>query len=254
MASIEVLEQELEQTEGNIEGLQDTLGMNRAKDLLKIITPAGKMKGEITGLTPAQYREFVGKSPSPLLLRKVEGQTTKKIPWDLILDQLASERGYKSDEALKEAIEAAKDDTKELEELKRRRDGLIEDIRGKVKKTLVGIETLVLERQSEMFPKETLQEEVTQINGSEIKTYRQHPYWTIEVDLDKDGKVDHKFKLRYAKEARKLVQIAISDIRQKKTMALQSRIKRSYAPKRKPRMTKSRRQDAPTIQRIRLRS
>jgi len=238
MASIQDLEQELEQTEAKMEGLTDSLATNKAKDLVKIITPTGAMKGHITGLTVAQYREFIGSSPSPKLLRKLEGQTTEKIPWHLIFDQLATERGFESDEALKEAIEAAKDDTRELEKLKHQRDVLIDDIRGKVKKELIEVETLVMERQSEMFPKETLREEVTEVDGSEITAYRQHPYWTIEVDLDKDGKVDHKFRIRYAKEARKLVQIAISDIRQKKRLALQIRTKRSYAPKRRVRMTK----------------
>jgi len=235
MPGIEVLEKELDEAEANIEGLQESIRVNRASDLVKIITPTGKMKGDITGLTPHQYREFIGRSPDPKLLRKLEDQTTGKIPWNLILDQLAGERGFESDEELKDAIISVKDEQGQLEDMKHHRDVLIDDIKAKIKKELVEVRTIVMERQSEMFPRETYKEEVTAVNGSEITAHRQHPYWTIEVDLDNDGKIDHRFTIRYAKDARRLIQVAIGDIRRKRMLALKGRRKTRYAPKRRAR-------------------
>ena len=239
MPSIDELEQELGEAEASIEGLRASLEENRAKDLTKIIVPTGKMKGEITGLTPRQYEEFVGRRPSPTLLRKLEGQTTEKIPWNLVLDQLASERGYDSDEALKDAIEAAKEDTEELEGLKHSRDTLISDIKTKIQEGILGVDTFKVTRESDL-PNGMLKGEVTEVNGSEIEAYRQHSYWTIEVDLDNDGVVDHKFKIRYAKEARKLIAMAIRDITDKKMAEFEPRKRVKYRARRRPKVKRFR--------------
>lgn len=239
MASIDELEQELGETEASIEGLRASLEENRAKDLTKIITPTGKMAGDITGLTPRQYEEFVGRRPNPTLLRKLEGQTTEKIPWNLVLDQLASERGYDSDEALKDAIEAAKADTKELEDLKHNRDALIDTIKDKVQEGILDVDTIKVTRESDL-PNGMLKGEVTEVDGSEIGAYRQHSFWTIEVDLDNDGVVDHKFRIRYAKEARKIIAMAVKDLAEKKMAELEPRRRVKYRAKRRPKVKRYR--------------
>ena len=239
MPSIDELERELGEAEASIEGLRASLEENRAKDLIKIITPTGKMAGDITGLTPRQYEEFVGRRPSPTLLRKLEGQTTEKIPWNLVLDHLASERGYSGDEELKDAIEAAKADTKELEGLKHSRDILISDIKDKIQEGILGVDTFKVTRESDI-PNGMLKGEVTEVNGSEIGAYRQHSFWTVEVDLDNDGVIDHKFTIRYAKEARKLIAMAIKDITDKKMVELEPRRHMKYRVKRRPKVKKYR--------------
>lgn len=232
MPSIERQEQELFEIEAQIEGLRDSLESNKAKDLVKLIVPTGKMKGEITGLTRQQYRGMIGREPSPRLLAKLEGQTTEKIPWHLALDQLATERGYSSDEELKEAIQDARSDTEELEGLKRSRDALISDIKAKVQKGILDVDTIKVTRESDL-PNGMLKGELTEVNGSEIGAYRQHSFWSIEVDLDNDGVIDHKFRIRYAKEARKLIAMAIKDIQRKRGLALKGKKVSQYKPRRR---------------------
>ncbi len=214
MEKFEEIEQELNEVEGELEGLSQSFQGNRAKDLVRLVVPTGKLKGELTGLTRKQYRDMIGTEPSPRLLWKLEGQTTKKIPWDLALDVLASERGFNSDEDLRDAIIAAKEDKQEIDRLTSRSKALIADIQASVTEGLFDVRKFKLERQG-VLPGIVIKSEKTEVNGAEVEAYRQHSYWTIEVDLDDDGVVDHKFEIRYAKEARELVDLAVKDIKKR---------------------------------------
>lgn len=92
--SVEELEQELTESEAKLEGLEETLAGSKAADLTGLVTKGGKMRGHLTGLTPLQYEKYLGRKPPPGLLVKAKDATTRKVQWDKVLDQLASERGY----------------------------------------------------------------------------------------------------------------------------------------------------------------
>lgn len=244
MEKYEELENELYEVEGELEGLRQSFQENRAKDLVKLVVPTGKAKGELVGLTRKQYRDMIGVEPSPKLLAKLEGQTTKKIPWHLALDQLATERGYAGDEELREAIISAREDRQEIDRLSSRSAGLIADIQETVGKGLFQVKKFKMERQG-VLPGIDIPTEKTEVNGAEVEAYRQHSYWTIEVDLDNDGVVDHKFEIRYAKEARKLVGLAVADIK-KKEQAKREEFHPIKKKRKKRRVRKVRRSNLPT--------
>lgn len=82
-----------------IDVLQETVQSSRARRLVKYIKRTGPHKGELIDFTPRQYRELTGNIATKAILR--EG----KIPWEWALDQIASEFGYSSDEALKKDVE-----------------------------------------------------------------------------------------------------------------------------------------------------
>jgi len=103
---LEAAEQELRETEEasyrlgvEIDMLQEIVQSSRARRLVKYIKRSGPHKGELIDFTPGQYRELTGSIATKAILR--EG----KIPWEWSLDQIASELGYSSDEALKKDVE-----------------------------------------------------------------------------------------------------------------------------------------------------
>jgi len=200
VTSFEELDQDLAQTNEEIAGLEESLKENRAADLTRIITTGGKGKGELQGLTRKQYRDLTGGEPSPKLLTKIEGGTTEKIPWHLVLDQLAGERGYHSDEDLKEAVEKAADDKARVDSLKARRDQLISDINRK-RQAKPDIETVKLTGTAPVTKDDTKQE-VTEVDGLEIKSTRQPSYWRVESSQSPE-----KVAIRLAPPMRKLVKL-----------------------------------------------
>jgi soluble cytochrome b562 len=107
--------------EARIEGLEQTVQASRARKLIKYIRRTGEYKGEIIDFTPAQYRDITGKDPKKAIIRQ------GKIPWEWALDDIATELGYRSDEALKNDIEKTLKILHQIDELKRER-GVAADI------------------------------------------------------------------------------------------------------------------------------
>ena len=107
--------------EAEIEGLEDTVQGSRARKLIKYVRRTGEYKGEIIDFTPAQYRDITGKDPRKAIIRQ------GKIPWEWALDGIATELGYRSDEALKNDIEKTLKLLHRIDELKRER-GVAADI------------------------------------------------------------------------------------------------------------------------------
>lgn len=238
MLSVEELEQELYESEAKAEGLAETIAGSRVADLVEVVSKVGKMKGHITGLTTRQYEKFIGVKPPAHLLVVAKEATTSKVPWHLVLDQLASERGYKSDEELKEALEEAKDDIADLEEVKAASRTLLNEIVDKLKAE-PEVETIRLEEPTPQFPDTEVMAEVTLVNGMRFRLRRQHSYWVLDTK-------DKKIKVRYAKDARKLARMATrefqSDIKEARTLQLKSKQKmRLLARKRriKPKSTRT---------------
>jgi len=231
----------LQEAEANTEALEESLAGSKVADLTELVTKGGKMKGHLTGVTPKQYRKFLGKEAPPDLLKKARDATTRKISWDLALDQLASERGYKSDEELRDAIEQAHDAKKGIEEGKARQKLLRNEIFDLMRQD-PSVEKVVLDDVCPQFPESTCTAEVTLVNGMEFRLRRQHSYWRIDAG-------DKSFRNRYAKDARALAAVATkqykADIREAKAGKLQREKQGMRLTRKSPRITPLR----PTLRR-----
>ena len=226
MKSIEELEQELLEAEAEGESLASSMGTSRVDDLTGLISKSGKMKGHLTGLTAKQYEKLIGRPPAPGLLTKSRDATTRKVQWDMVLDQLATERGYKSDEALKEAIEQAHDNQEELEGIKSSvkylRDAILDKLKAEPE-----VETIKLDDTCPQFPNSTCEAEVTLMNGMSFRLRRQHSYWRVDTG-------DKSFRIRYAIDARKLGRVIEKDFKTKMVAERTEKFKRKklYRPRR----------------------
>lgn len=117
---VEQLSLSLEGVKGEIEGIQQHLVTDKARRLVGLIKKTGWRKGEISNLTIKQYRELTGKSPLPNILTADK----KHVRWEYSLDDIATQHGYTSGEALKEGIERASEDMARLAGLTRERSYL----------------------------------------------------------------------------------------------------------------------------------
>ncbi len=100
----EYTEQDIAQMDEELQGLREWLRTERAATdpRLTNILRRTRKTGEVSNLTKAQYMEITGKrSVSPAILTK-DG---KFVRWEYALDDIATELGYQSSDALKEAIE-----------------------------------------------------------------------------------------------------------------------------------------------------
>lgn len=209
MSKIEELEQEVFETEGKAFALREALQDNRVADLTGLITATGKLKGELKGITPKQFKEIIGREPRPSIIMVAKDETQKKIPYELVLDQLMSERGFNDIEKFKDAIEAAHKDKIELEGLWRERDIIINDITAELKRGTLKTETISVQRELPIFTESKGPATIKKVDGASATKRRQHSFWRIDVDLDGDGKVDKSFRIRYAREAEQVVNKAI---------------------------------------------
>lgn len=233
MGKLDELEREVFETEGKAFALREALQDNRVADLTGLITAAGKLKGHLKGITPRQFKEIIGREPSPSIVMIAKDETQAKIPYELVLDQVMSERGYKDVEEFKEAIEAAHKDKAELESLWHDRDILIDDITAELKRGKLKSETMVVQRELPIFTESKGPAKVTKVDGASATSRRQHSFWRIDVDLDGDGKVDKSFRIRYAREAEKIVGQAI---RQSKALIERQLEQRLTFAKRPPKL------------------
>ena len=207
--SVEQLEREVFETESKALGLQESLAESRVADLTGLITASGKLKGHLKGITPKQFRDIIGRDPLPSSIQVAKDETQAKIPYELALDQVMSERGFNDVEDIKEAIEKAHSDKAALERLWKDRDILINDITAELKSGVLKAETIVVQRELPIFTETKGPAKVTKVNGSSTTSRRQHSFWRVDVDLDGDGKVDKSFRVRYAVDAKRIVGKAI---------------------------------------------
>ena len=229
MRSVEELEQELYESEATFEGLEQGLAGSRVADLTDLVSKTGKMRGHLTGLTSKQYEKAIGRKPPPGLLVKARDATTRKVQWDMVLDQIATERGYKSDEALREAIEEAHEAKQELEKGKAEQRALRNEIIDRLKAE-PEVETITLDDACPQFPDSVCSAEVTMVNGMTFRLRRQHSYWRVDAG-------EQSFKIRYARDARKLAKLVTRDYSEKIRTARVVRLKKRRIPKsrRRPR-------------------
>ncbi len=101
------------EVQAEIEGLKELLQGNRAKNLTYLIDPK---EGEITYIKPSDFRKLTGQR-APGAIIKVKGRR-ERIPWEQGLDKIATDRGYRNAQQLKNDIEKARKDREKLERLR----------------------------------------------------------------------------------------------------------------------------------------
>lgn len=117
----------LDTVRAEIEALKEALTTESATNLVYIIKRTGWQKGEISNLTLKQYREITGKtSISPNILTPDK----KHIRWEYALDDIATQMGYRSGDALRDAIVRAGESFARLATLSRERSYLTSTIKG----------------------------------------------------------------------------------------------------------------------------
>lgn len=193
-----------------IKELSDSIKQSPARRLVPLITRKGAFKGEVHALTPKQYRRYMGKEPRPSIIQ--DG----KIPWHLALDELASERGYKGDEQLKEAIEKLRNDMTRLAELKKERNYIKSQVAEGLRKGPKR-ETVKTTAAAPVYPKdENVRAEETTVDGTEILSRRNPSFHRVEVDdTGTEKKPDNAYLVRYKRQADKLVSAAVQDAKVK---------------------------------------
>ena len=92
----------IEEMGAEVAGLKEWLKTEPATKLVDIINKTGWHKGEIKDLTLKQYRDITGKRE---ILPNILTKDKKHVRWEYALDEVATELGYESDEALKTEIE-----------------------------------------------------------------------------------------------------------------------------------------------------
>lgn len=142
-----------------IDVLQETVQSSPASRLVKYIKRAGPHKGELIDFTPRQYRELTGGIATKAILR--EG----KIPWEWSLDQIASELGYSSDEALKKDVEKMLHDIHRIDDMKWEQSNI--DIQERVYRSFIED----LER--ELVPKTRREELIMYDRGHTLEELRE---------------------------------------------------------------------------------
>lgn len=196
---------ELEQLKTRRDILASELKGNRVARYIPMITTKGKLKGELSHLTIKQFKDFTGSDPRQSII--VDG----KVPWHLALDTIATESGFKSDEAFRDAVLKAKDSQDELAAIKREIKGKREDTE-KARKTIPKAEQAKLEGTAPVFPKqETTPEVLTEVNGLVMRRRRNPSFWQVESDTDGDKKPDTVVRIRYSDQAEKVVKEAVKD-------------------------------------------
>lgn len=206
-----------------IEVLRDEIKSSPVRRLLPLITRAGNYRGEIKYLTPKQYTKYFGGTARPSVV--VNG----KIRWEHVLDQLASEYGYKSDEDLKEAIEKLGGQVAELKRLRGEKRSIREDI-ATVETTKPKPEVSEFSDTPPVFDKEhdTVKAVVVEVPGLEVKRRRNPSFHQVEVDnTDTEKKPDFTFRVRYSSDAIKLSNTAIREHIGKPRRARQKHHRRS---------------------------
>ena len=182
--------------EAKIEGIEETLSNEPARRLLKYITRLGDYKGELQYLTPKMYKQMIGKPPKSAIVNK-QG----KIPWELALDDIATELGYSSDEALKKAVEKSRAMELQREKLKHLLAVGKEEARADLKcKATENIEGACSRK---TIHGDWCKGKLVECANAEITAIKQPSLWRLHIAKvgekpDSDNQVG---EVRYAKEA-----------------------------------------------------
>lgn len=179
--------------------LKEGLHNSKTARYTELITAHGKFKGDLKHLTPKQYERFTGRKPHPGIMKG------KHIPWENILDQLATQAGCRNEEEMKDKIMQDREYQKELRLVTSEIKALKSE-RGKP----VKIEIYKLTGTPPVFPKDgESKEKVAQVGDMELKSRRNPSFYQVESDTTPgDGKPDAAFRVRYAKEADQLMREA----------------------------------------------
>lgn len=191
------LRQQHDQATARIKELQAEIKGSPVRDLLGIIKRRGNYKGEVKDLTPRQFEKIFRQKPRPSIIDPHSG----KVNWWLALDQIAAERGYKSDESLKEDIERLSGQIHELKALRSEKRGIKSDITTAETKPPKK-QIVIVNANPPVFPKgETTKAIVTQVDGYTMEAARNPSFYQIS---DNDPKTPD-VRARYSSDARAIM-------------------------------------------------
>jgi len=94
--------EEITALEAELAGLREWLAFEPAVKLRNLIKKCGWYKGEVSDLTLKQYQDIKGREEIP---PNILAEDKKHVRWEYALDDVATEMGYESGDALKYAIE-----------------------------------------------------------------------------------------------------------------------------------------------------
>lgn len=106
-------EQVVYEMEQELAGLKEWVTTEPATKLVNLIKKTGWYKGEVSNLTLKQYKDATGKVP----LENILTADKKHVRWEYALDDVATELGYESGEALKAEIERVGEAQTRIKEL-----------------------------------------------------------------------------------------------------------------------------------------
>jgi len=200
MASVSQLREE-------IAGINETLAEEPANKMVKYITRTGWHKGEVRYFTPRQYREITGRPPRQSIINK-----KGRVPWELALDSIATELGYRSDQELKNAIERCRKLRIKLDGLRHQLAVATEII---CKRSLKARVSCVRRR----IHGKLCKARVVQCDSAEITAVRQPSMWRIHVvRAGQKPSIDNQAgEVRYAKQADKTLRQIASKMETKTT-------------------------------------
>ena len=133
--AVEEVAVELDRVTAEIEGLTEYLNTEPARALIRLVKTFGKERGEIPNLTLKQYKDITGKDEiKPNILTPDK----KHVRWEYALDDIATEMGYPSGDALREAVLTAREANIRLTALKAQKQGLTAEIEG-LEAPIIGI-------------------------------------------------------------------------------------------------------------------
>lgn len=113
------LPEKLATLETEADYLKAKLADEPANEFVELVSDRGRARAE-SGLIPFETaRRYLPKRPESYTSALVTRQGHKYLRWEYVLDELASNLGYPSDEAFRHAIEQSREDRKKLEALKR---------------------------------------------------------------------------------------------------------------------------------------
>lgn len=196
------LRQQHDETNIRIRELESEIENSPVRDLVRLVRKHGNYRGEVKDMTKREYREIFHSEPREVIVNK-----KSKIPWHLALDQITSERGYRTDEELKESIERLYGQMQELKALRAGKRGIKSDIVA-ASKTPPKKEIIIVNANPPVFPKdETTRAIVTQVDGLTMEAARNPSFYQIKDNKPETPDV----RVRYSKDARRLMNLATAD-------------------------------------------
>ncbi|GAI74286.1 unnamed protein product, partial [marine sediment metagenome] len=191
--SIAEIQRQIDETQAEIEALDQTIESSKIKKLLPIWHRIQRRKDQNPALTLKEYRDYTGKAGPPATSLTPD---KKHVLWMDALDSVVTEYGYEDTEALMEGLNQLGDASVRLQNLRSELSSLKHEVK-EVEAGPTECETIKLDSECPVFPGEACRSEITECDGMSFSLVRQPSYWTGSTDGET------QFIQRYARDARK---------------------------------------------------